>query len=105
MSRTSYTLADIKEASLDFASLGDNTILSATAGKTYRIIKMVLLLASSTTVTMKAGSTVLTGAMTMDNLLLDDDGVPWFTTVDNEAFIINLGGAVQASGRIWYLEG
>ena len=99
---------EISEAALNFASSGDNTIVSASSGKIVRIFRIFFVVAGDVNVKMKDGAgTDLTAAMTMKtggSFVLDYDSFPWFSTVAGNAFLINLSGAVQVSGRIYYTQ-
>jgi len=92
-------------AALSFASSGDNTAIAAVTGERIKVYSIELTLASATTVTFKSGaSTSLSGAETLTGLVKDMrlPSQPWFVTAPGQAFVINLGGAVQASGQIQY---
>ena len=93
------------EAVIDINSSGDNTIVTAVTG--YRVIidKLLIIATGAVAVTLKTGSTNLTGAMffaASQELKLFKDADPWFTCNTSEAFIINLGAAVQVGGTIIY---
>lgn len=92
------------QAAITTASSGDNTLVTAVAGKTIRVYKILLTLAAGT-VTFKDGAgTSLTGAMTLSGLIMEDpNGNPLFMTSAGNAFIANLSGANQMSGTIWYV--
>jgi len=94
------------EASISASSSGDNTIVSGVAGQTILVYKILFTLAGTSTVTFKDGaSTSLTGAMSNQiSYTLDFDGDPWFSMSSGNAFIINLGSAVQASGRVYFRQ-
>lgn len=96
-------------AVLSFASSGDNTAIAAGASnERIKVYSIEMTLASSTTVTFKSGaSTSLSGAETMTGLIKDMrlPSQPWFVTAPGQAFVINLGGAVQTSGQIQYTVG
>ena len=97
---------ELSEASIDAAGAGDNTIIAAVAGQTIRVFKLFAIAASSVAVIAKDGaSTNLTGAMTLGSIALDYDERPWFTCTVGNAFVLNLGGAVQVSGRAYYIQG
>ena len=98
---------NMTEAKLDFASSGDNTIVSATSGQTTRVYRIFFTVADDVDVVIKDGTTALTGAITMfagGSFVLDFQKEPWFTTSANSAFVINLSGAIQASGRIYFIK-
>lgn len=93
-------------SSISASSSGDNTVIAAVSGKQIAIYALDLSLASGTTVTLKCGSTSLTGAMTLraysKSLLLP--APPYWVCAANTAFVINLGSGVQASGAVWYTQ-
>lgn len=95
-------------ASVSFASSGDNTVVSATSGQTIRVMRLLLVPNGLVSVTMKDGaSTSLSGVMQLASSIpfqLPLDGEPWFLTTAGNAFIINLSGAVQVSGVVWYTK-
>lgn len=96
----------LSEAIIDIASSGDNTVISAVAGTRIRVYRIFAIAAATVAVTVKDGaSTALTGAMTLGTMVLDYDECPWFTCTGNNAFILNLGDAVQVSGRVYYIQG
>jgi len=90
------------------ASSGDNTVITNSSTHTIQIYALAFTLASSTTVTLKSGSTALTGAMTGTAFVFDVRPIPrgglmpWFNIGPGQNFVINLGGAVQCSGQVTY---
>ena len=98
----------ISEVKLGFASSGDNTIVAAVAGQVIRVYKIFFVVASAVSVKFKDGAgTDLTAAMSLTgsgSFVLDFDPYPWVSTTSGNAFVINLSGAVQASGRLWYTQ-
>jgi hypothetical protein len=102
-------LDDLKSAAVSCAASGDNTIIAAPgAGKQLVIDHLNFIVTSAVAVTFKSGSTSLSGAypfdtkqaIALDNAMQAEKGV--ITCGVNEAFIINLGGAVQVSGFVRY---
>lgn len=95
------------ELAVSFAGSGDNTVVSATALQTVKVYRLLLVCASAVAVTIKDGAgTSLTGAMTLGALVLDQQPIatPWFTTASGNAFVVNLGSAVQCSGKVSYVK-
>jgi hypothetical protein len=87
------------------ATSGDGTaVIAALAGKKTRVYGLFFAAASSVVVTLKRGSTALTGPMTLGALALDLQGRPWFTTAVAEDLFVNLGAAIQVSGTIYYTQ-
>jgi len=99
------TTSKYTDASISISSSGDNTIVSGTAAQTIRVFRLMLACASGVNVTFKDGaSTSLTGAMPFGGIVLDASGDPWFVTSSANAFVINLSGAVQCSGKLSYTK-
>ena len=89
---------------INIAGAGDNTILAAVAAKKHKIVKMVFICAAPVDIIIKSGANSLTGLMsfsTNGGMTFDGDFYPLEMNT-NEAFIINLSGAVQVSGWIEY---
>lgn len=105
MSLAPRNLSELTEIAVDCASSGDNTLIAAVANRRIRVYRGFLIAASSVAATVKDGaSTSLTGAMTIGSAFWSYDTRPWFTTTAGNAFILNLGGAVQVSGRLYYIQ-
>ena len=100
----SFTTAVVINA----AGAGDNTIISAVAGKSIYVYRAILTTGGATNITIKDGaSTALSGAMPFNQggiIILDMSGDAWFTTTAGNAFIINSSNAVQLSGTIYYFQ-
>ena len=100
----------IHQAAINIAGAGDNTIIPGVAGKLTTIVGLVLVNNIGTTsITVKDGATVLTGAMLLAAgiplVLPVDATVDWFqSTVAGNNFILNLGAATQVSGMVWYVQ-
>lgn len=98
----------LKNRVVSFASSGDNTVIPAPARGYIAIDNINFVPNSSVTVKLVSGSTDLSGAysltanqgFTQDNTFQNQDGV--ITCGYGEAFIINLGSAVQCSGFVRY---
>ncbi len=93
-----------RSVKIDCAANGSNELIPAAgAGKKIRVHRVYIKLASATTAKFQSAATDLTGAMTATEInppVMAD--WPLFETAANEALNLSLGGAVQASGRIWY---
>lgn len=88
---------------ISISASGDNTVIPAQTGKYIEMVRLVLSLASETTVQFKSGSTALSGPQVMLAVVLDEmDAGAWYITNKSEAFVISLGAAVQGGGTIWY---
>jgi len=92
-----------QRAAVSVAASGDNTVVAAQAGKRISVWGIDLALASSGALKLKCGSTDLTGAMTLTyySKQLTANAAYWVCN-PGDAFIVNLGGAIQTSGAIWY---
>lgn len=96
------------EANISISAGGDNTVIVGVAGRTIRVFKLFLVVASNVTLTFKDGVvTAISGALPMTangSIVLDFDGEHWFVTSLGNDFIINLSGAVGVFGRIYYTQ-
>lgn len=102
-------LDDLKTATIDITTSGDNTVIAAQGAGTYIAIDHInFIVTTAVGLTFKSGSTSLSGAypfdtkqaLALDNAMQAEKGV--ITCNDNEAFIINLDGPVQVSGFVRY---
>ena len=100
---------DLKSAAISCASSGDNTIIAAQGAGTYLAIDHInFIVTTAVGVKFITGSTDISGvypfdtkqALALDNTMQAEKGV--ITCGNNEAFIINLDGAVQVSGFVRY---
>ena len=95
----------LTNAVVDIASSGDNTLVAAVSGQTTRIHVLVLVPDADVDVVLKTGSTALTGTLRLkanQPLALGFQAEPHFVTGTNEAFIVNLSGAVSVDGWVQY---
>lgn len=93
---------------IDFAASGDNQVIPAFTGGIIRVHRMFIWFASATSITIKDGSTALTGAMAFPanmGFILDPSfsNEGWWVTSQGNAFVINNSLAVQVSGTVWYV--
>ena len=96
------------KADINIATSGDNTIIAAPTTGYIAIDHINLLPTSAVSVQFKTGSTAYGGAypldtkqsLVLDNAMQHDHGV--ITCGNAQAFIINLGGAVQVGGFVRY---
>lgn len=96
------------QALVDIIGAGDHLIISGAAGQPINVTRVVLSLASQTTVQFKAGSTPLSGPMPILQMVLDQQagGGPWYTTAAGQGFIISLGVAgISCGGTLWFTYG
>lgn len=91
---------------VEVSASGNNTVIAAIPGKTIEIMEICLIPAADVTVKLISGTTDLTGDMVFDvpgfRLEALYTGVPHFVGGANEAFIVELGGAVQVGGWAIY---
>jgi hypothetical protein len=95
------------EADVNCASSGDNTLIAARSDRKIYIWKLWLVANGSVNVKFRSGTTDLNGfAIPLtsqgSNLTFAFDGEPYWTTDLGALFAINLSGAVQVTGRIYY---
>lgn len=103
------------QAVISCSASGDNIIIPAPGVGQYIAIDFIAIIPNSAVaVTFKSGTTAITGLMSLsanqglvfDNASKIQEGIlkkPTTGTVGNaEAFILNLGGAVQVSGTVSY---
>lgn len=89
------------------SSSGDTTVVTGVASKSVRVYRLVLVFGGTTTITLKDGTTALTGAMTFNaggSLSLDVGSVPWWVTTAGNGFVINSSAAVSVAGFIQYVQ-
>jgi len=102
------TSANLSSASINVSASGDNTLITGVGGQTIRVFQLFFVVNGSVNVKFKDGAaTDLTGVMNMvsnGSFVLDLSNEPWFVTSTANAFVLNLSGAVQVSGRIYYKQ-
>lgn len=99
---------NLKKADIDFATSGDNTIISAPSQGYIAIDHINFLPTSAVTIQLKDGSTAYGGAypldakqaFTLENAIKSEKGV--ITLTSKTAFVINSSSAVQVSGFVRY---
>jgi hypothetical protein len=96
-----------KYAKIDLANTA--TVVAAVAGKRIRVISLFLLTSAAVTVRFDTGigGNTLTGAMALPangGIVLPENHRGWFQTSIGELLRITLGGAVQVSGALVYME-
>jgi len=99
----------IKQAAIDTTAAGDTTIVTAVAGRRLRLIAQSFSVAAEVAIAWKSGAaTTLIPARTFKpGGGMDGNWGPhgfYCKTAAGEALVINLGGAVQVSGTINYIE-
>lgn len=102
---TGSSTSPFTEAAINFSSTSDNDVVAATANQTIRVFRLFFIASADTTITIKDGSTALTGAITLfagGAFVLDYQDLAWFCTSAGNAFVISQTGTAQISGRIYY---
>ena len=99
----------VKSAVVSFATIGDQTVVPAVAGKVIVVVALLLVSAGTTTVIVRDGATSLSGAMSLVvgvPLFLDEktdfDYYPTSSGANN--LVINNSAGTQVSGTIWYVQ-
>lgn len=97
----------VKFAAISASTSGDNTLVAAVTGKKIRVLNYVLVVASSVIARFEssAGGTALSGQMTLAAGVASayaPTGV--LETAEGELLNLELGGAVQVSGHLSYIE-
>ena len=102
-------VAGLASAAINASGAGDNALVAGVAGQTVRIWKIFLVCSAAVSLKFKDGAGAdLTPALAMlanASIVLDVDGEPWFVTGAGNGFVLNLGSAVQVSGRVYYTQG
>lgn len=98
----------LMKADIDIATSGDNTLIAAPSNGYIVIDHINFITTSAVTIQLKQGTTEYGGAypfdakqtFTIENSIQNPQGV--ITLLPGEAFVMNLGAAVQVSGFIRY---
>lgn len=106
MRESANIIGNLLSIAVTTSTSGDQTAIAAVAGQTIRVYDIALACDSANALTFKDGATALSGAMKVSGLSLDmsPHGRPRFICTKGNAFVINLGSAVQTSGTIWYTQ-
>ena len=99
---------NLRKADINIATSGDNTIIAAPSSGYIAIDFITLLPTSAVSVQMKDGTTAYGGPLPLDqkqpftfeNTLHNVNGV--ITCLPGNAFVINLGAAIQVGGFMRY---
>jgi len=99
---------NLKKADINISSSGNNTIIAAPTTGYIAIDHINFLPTSAVTVQLKQGTTAYGGAYpldakqayTIENAIGNEHGI--ITCLPGEAFVIDLGGAVQVGGFVRY---
>lgn len=98
-----------KFAIIDAATLGDNTVVAAVAGKKIRVCSLFVVAAAAVVVRFESGAagTALTGQMNLaanGGFVLPFNPFGWFETAAATLLNLELGGAVSVDGGLQYVE-
>lgn len=97
--------ASVQQATINFSTSGDNTIVAGTVGKSIKVLQYFFVLASASNLTFKSGSTSLSGPLDYPGAgsdVQDFIQLP-LTCNQGDAFIINSSSAVQVGGTVWFV--
>jgi hypothetical protein len=99
--------ASVVQAPINFSASGDNIIIPGVAGKRIKVLQFFFVLAATTNLTYKSGSTALSGPLDFGSnaaQVQDFIQLPYTCNV-GDPFIINSSSAVQVGGTVWYVQG
>lgn len=103
---TTNVMALVQYAKIDLAASGD--LVALTAGKRIRVLSLTLVAAGAVTAKLQSGaSSDLTGAMSLITgvpLVWPESPRGYVQTVSGEKLNLVLGGAVQVSGQLSYVN-
>ncbi len=100
-------LIEVKFAPIDRATAGDGTaIVAAVATRKIRVLSYDLIAAGTVTATWKSAATALSGAksLSLSTGVSKSHAKGVLQGGVNEPLYLNLGGAVQVSGELSYIE-
>ena len=109
-STTSKLNAEVKGVIINASTNGDNTIVSAVAGKKIRVVSLFFICAGTTTVRFEsgAGGNALTGVMAFTaqtGMVLPHNEDGWFNDTATGDFLnMELNAAVSVQGALRYIE-
>lgn len=100
-------LLSIIQTPVNVSTLGNNSLVSAVAGKSIYVIGLCVVAAGATTVEFRTGATTaVTGAMSLaanGQLILPFSPGSWFNTTVGAALTVQLNAAVNVAGIIKYV--
>lgn len=99
----------IKYANITASSSGDNTVVSAVAGKQIVVLQVALISNGTVNVKFQSGAsgTDLTGLFYLvanTGFVMNLSQIGWFKTVAGSLLNLNLSGAVAVGGVLSYVE-
>jgi len=92
-------------AKIAITAAGNNTVVAAVAGMSIRVISLYFISSNTNTVTIKSGTTDLSGAMdytSQEKMKLDRNDYGWVQTKSGEALIFTTTKSVNLSGFLTY---
>jgi hypothetical protein len=95
-------------AAISFSASGDNTVIASDSTRAIYVWQLFFVnsdASTSTNVTLKEGSTSVSGAYKQaagGSTALGCTGTPWAIAPAGSAFVINSSAAVQVSGTVYY---
>jgi hypothetical protein len=94
-------------SAVNASASGNNTLIAGSTGTVIRVWRLVLAPAATVLIQLLDGSTVLFGPMTLvtSGLQLPFDSQPYVTTSPGNNLVLNLGGATQTGGAIYFTQG
>ena len=95
---------NVSRAVINHSDAGDNSIVTPASGSSIEVGSLVLIADSAVTLTIKSGSSAISGPMALEANRLYSFGPGLFQTATNGAFVLHLGSGVQVSGAISYRE-
>lgn len=100
---------EVKQAVIDAATSGNNTLVAAVTGKRIRVISFFFIVAGAVTVRFESGTDGVkrTGVMSFaanGGIAVAPNYDGWFETAASTLLNMELGGAVQVSGALTYQE-
>lgn len=103
----------VNASSIDInaSSSGDNTIIAAVTSRPIRVYQVFIVANAAVNLLFKDGASTNFNAFAVpltaqgSAITFQYTGMPWWVTTLGNAFIINLSGAVQITGRAYYTVG
>ena len=96
----------VKQAIIDEVTIANNTIIAAVAGKSIRMVSMMLTVAGAVNIQWKSGTAARSGLMEFADsggmTHAAQDGILW--TAVGAALNLDQDATVQVSGTITYIE-
>lgn len=103
------TALTVKDAIISAATNGNNTLVAAVPGKKIVVLSLWLVAAAAVTIRFEsaADGTAKSGVASLaanGGMVLNHNPEGWFRTAATELLNLELGGAVQVSGSLTYVE-